>query len=50
MTSCDGALILNTSQMLAHKVDGENSAGYSDLLLAANKARKKGRGQGPSAP
>ena len=41
-------LIPNTSKMLAHKVDGDHPASYSDLLLAKGKLEKTGRGQGPS--
>ena len=37
-------------QILAHKVDGENPAGYFDLLLATQKTGRKSRNQRPSAP
>ena len=37
-------------QMLAHKVDGENPAGYSDLLLAAQKLERRAEARDPLPP
>ena len=37
-------------QMLAHKVDGENPAGYSDLLLAARKLERRAETMDPLPP
>ena len=36
--------------MLAHKVDGENPAGYSESAPSHTKTGKKGGDQEPSAP
>ena len=37
-------------QMLAHKVDGENPAGYSDLLLATWKLERRAEARDPLPP
>ena len=37
-------------QMLAHKVDGENPAGYSDLLLATQKLERSKEARDPLSP
>ena len=36
--------------MLAHKVDGENPAGYSDLLLATQKLERRAEARDPLPP
>ena len=36
--------------MLAHEVDGENPAGYSDLLLAAQKLERRAEARDPLPP
>ena len=33
-------LIQNTNEVLAHKVNGEHTASYSDLLLATQKLER----------
>ena len=37
-------------QMLAHKVDGEHPASYSDLLLATQKLERWGEAWDPLPP
>ena len=37
-------------QMMAHKVDGENPAGYSDLILATGKLERREEARNPLSP
>ena len=45
-----GGLNPNYQWMLAHKVDGENPAGYSDLLLVTHKLERKAEARSPLSP
>ena len=36
--------------MLAHKIDGENPAGYSDLFITAHKLERRPEARGPLPP